>query len=99
MPGQNSHTLASQRVPDIASPVIITSEKDTTRDRKCDRGDATEDVVMGETVQFAICSDVEQSAGGIIRTSGKSIAIREKPSEQDSETMTTSTTVRHTEQH
>ena len=36
VPSQNTHTLASQRIPDIASPVIITSEKDTTRNRKCD---------------------------------------------------------------
>lgn len=54
---------------------------------------------MGEAVQFAICSDVEQSAGGIIRTSGKGVAVGEKPNEQDSETKTTSTTSRRTEQH
>ena len=41
---------------------------------------------MGEAVQFAICSDVEQPARGIIRTSGKGIAVGEKSSGQDSET-------------
>lgn len=41
---------------------------------------------MGEAVQFAICSDIEQPAGGIIRTSGKGITVGEKSSGQKSET-------------
>lgn len=52
---------------------------------------------MSEAIQFAICSDVKQPAGGIIGTSGKGITIREESSEQNSETKMTSTTYRRTE--
>ena len=70
--------LALQGVPDIASPVVVAAEQNTSRNRESDGRDSTEDVVVCERVQFAVGPDIEQPAGSVIGSSGESIAIREK---------------------
>ena len=66
MPCQNANPLALERIPDVARPIIVTTEEDTTRDGESDGGDSTENVVMGERVELAISPDIKQAAGCVI---------------------------------
>jgi hypothetical protein len=66
MAGQDADPLALERIPHITGPVVIATEEDTAGDGKGDGGDAAEDVVVGEGVQFAVCADVEEAAGSIV---------------------------------
>lgn len=56
---QHAHTLALQCVPHIASPVVIPTEKDTSRDGKCDGRDTAQNVVVCEGIEFSVSSDVK----------------------------------------
>ena len=78
MPCQNANTLALERIPDVARPIIVATEEDTARDGECDRGDTAEDVVVREGVQLAVGTDIEETARSIIRTGSKRIAIGEE---------------------
>ena len=82
MSGKNAHTLSLESVPNVARPIIITAKKDATRNRKRDRCDTTENVVMRERVQLAVSADIEQPTGGVIRPGGEGIAVREETCER-----------------
>ena len=43
---QNTDTLPFQCIPDITGPIVITAEQDSARNRECDGGNSTKDVVM-----------------------------------------------------
>lgn len=79
MTGQDTNALALESVPDVASPVVIASEQETARDGEGDGGDTTKNVVVSERNQLAIRTNIEQSAGRIVRTGRESIAVGEEP--------------------
>ena len=85
---KNTYTLALERVPDVASPVIIAAEQDTAGDGESDGGDTAQYVVVRVDVELAVGTDVEQAARRIIRASCKGITIGEE-STVGSETMRT----------
>jgi len=78
VPGEHTDTLAFQGVPDVARPVVITTEEDAARDGERYGGDTAEDVVVRESVQFTVRPNIEQSARSIIRAGSKGIAVREE---------------------
>lgn len=81
MTSQDSHAFTFQRIPDVASPIVIPTEKNATRDGERDRGNTTENIIMCKGVQFPVGTNIEETAGSIIRTSSESITVREKPTE------------------
>jgi hypothetical protein len=64
--GEDADALATERVPDVARPVIVPAEEDAARDGECDGGDAAQDVVVREDVQLTVRTDVEQPARGVV---------------------------------
>ena len=78
MTSENTNALAFERVPDIASPVIVTTEQHTSRDRKRNGCDTAQNVVVGEGVQLAISTNVEKPARGVIGPSGEGITVGEE---------------------
>ena len=66
MSSQNPDTLALEGVPDVASPVVIATKENTTRDGEGDGGDSAKDVVVGEGVELAISAYIEETARCII---------------------------------
>lgn len=78
MAREDADALTLQSVPNIARPVVITTEKDTARDRECDGGDTAKNVVVRERVELTVGTDVEKTARRIVRTRGKGVSIREE---------------------
>lgn len=62
-------------VPHVAVEVIVPCEEEASTLGERHRGDPANDVVMGVSHELLVCTKVEQPAGGIIRASGKCIAI------------------------
>jgi hypothetical protein len=59
VPGQHADALSVEGVPDVASPIVVTAKEDAARKGEGNGGDTAQDVVVGESVQFAICANVE----------------------------------------
>ena len=78
MSGKRTCSLCPHRVPDVAVEVIVSSQEQATRFRERDRRDAADDVVVRVHGQFLISSDVKQATCGVVRSSGKSIAVGEE---------------------
>ena len=78
MAGKNTDPLTLEGVPDVASPVVVSAEQNTSGDREGHGRDSAKDVVVCEGVQLAVCADVEESARCIIRSGGEGIAIGEE---------------------
>jgi hypothetical protein len=78
MSSKNTNTLALEGVPDIACPIVITAEKKSSRNGKCNRGDSAKDVIVGVGVQFAVGADIEETTAGIVRACTKGISVREE---------------------
>jgi hypothetical protein len=76
--GEDAHPLAAEGVPDVARPVVVAAEENTTGDGECNRGDTAQDVVVGEDVQLAVGTDVEETARRVVRAGRKGITIREE---------------------
>jgi hypothetical protein len=83
MTRQNTNTFSFKGIPNITCPIVISSKKDTTRDREGDWCDTTKNVVVGECIQLTISTDVKQAAGSIVGTSGKSVTVREEAKKQN----------------
>jgi hypothetical protein len=64
--GEDADTLTTERVPDIARPVVVPAEQNAARDGERDGGDAAQDVVVREDVQLTVRTDVEQPARGVV---------------------------------
>ena len=78
MAREDADALTLKGVPYVARPVVITTEKDTTRDRECDGGDTAQDVVVREGVKLAVSTDIEKTARCVIGTRCKSVSVREE---------------------
>ena len=78
MAGQHTHTFALEGVPDVARPVVVAAEEDTTGDGECDRCNTAKDVIVSEGVQLAVGTDVEETARRIIRAGSECVAIGEE---------------------
>lgn len=79
MSREHAHSLALERVPDVAVVVVVTGKQDPPRGGECDGGDTAEDVVVGVRVEFAIRPEIEELARGIVGSGRKRIAIGEEP--------------------
>jgi hypothetical protein len=77
--GKNAHALSLKGVPDIASPVVVTSEEEPSRNGEGDGGNSAQDVVVGEGVEFPVSTNIEQPAGGVVGTGGKGVSVGEEP--------------------
>jgi hypothetical protein len=73
-----AHPLTLKRIPHVTVEVIVSSEQDATGDGEADGGDAAEDVVVSELVQFAVGAEIEEAAGGVVGTSGEGVAVGEE---------------------
>jgi hypothetical protein len=60
--GEDTYTLAAEGVPDVARPVVVATKEDAAGDREGDGGDAAQDVVVGEYIELAVGTDIEQTA-------------------------------------
>lgn len=78
MARQNTCSLLSHRVPHVAVEVVVAGEQEAARFRERDRGNATNDVVVRVHSEFLIGTDVEKSAGGVVRACCKRISRREE---------------------
>ena len=76
--GQNSNTFTLERIPNIAGPVVVSSEENTSGDGEGDGGDTAQNVVVREGIELAISTNVKQPARSIVRASSECIAIGEK---------------------
>ena len=81
MPCQNANTLALERIPDVARPIIVATEKDTTRDGECDGCDTAKDVVVRERVELTVSTYIEKTARRVIGAGGESVAVGEETSD------------------
>lgn len=59
---ENTNALTAEGVPDVASPVVVTTEEDAARDGECDGGDTAKDIVVSEDVELTVSTDIEQTA-------------------------------------
>lgn len=62
MASKYTYTLALECIPDIARPIIVSTEENTTGDGEGDRGNPAKNVIVSEGIQLSIRSDVEQAA-------------------------------------
>lgn len=76
---KHAHTLALERVPDVAVEIVVTGEEEAARDGEANRGNAAENVVVCIGVQFAVSTEIPEAAAGIVRAAGESVAVGEKP--------------------
>ena len=76
---QHPNTLSLESVPHIACPVIVTTEKDPSRDGERNGRYATKYIIVRECVQFAVGSNIEETTRSVIRTGREGITIREEP--------------------
>jgi hypothetical protein len=76
---KHAHTFSFEGVPDVASPVVVTSKKESSRDGERDRRNTAQDMVVGEGVQLSVSTNVKQPAGGVVGTGGKGVTIGEEP--------------------
>lgn len=90
MARQHTHTLSPQRVPNVASPIVVTTEQNTARDRESNRSNAAQNIVMCKRVQFTISSDIKQAAGSVVGPCRKRITVGEKPGKEPSKCFSTS---------
>jgi len=70
-------------VPGKAVKVIVTSEQETTRGRESDTSDTAEDVVVAVSSELSVSADIKETAGGVIRASGKGEAVGEESDRVD----------------
>ena len=75
---EHSYPFTLQSVPNVTSPVIVSTKEYTARDREGYRCDTAQNVVVSERVEFTVGADVEQSARSVVRTSRKGVAVREE---------------------
>jgi len=78
MSGQSEDSLSLEGIPDIAVEVIVSGKEVSPRDREGDRGDSTEDGIVGVLHQISIGTNVKQSARGIVGSGSKSHSIGEE---------------------
>jgi len=76
---QDTHALASESIPDVAIVVVISREQKSSRDGERHGCDAAKDVIVGINIHLAICTQIKESAGRVIRACCKSIATWEEP--------------------
>lgn len=62
-------------IPHVAVEVIVPCEEEAPTLGERHRGDPADDVVMGVSHELLVRTKVEQPAGGIIRASGKCVAV------------------------
>lgn len=65
-------------VPHVAIEVVIPGEEEAATLGEGDGGDPADDIVMGVRHELLIRTQVEQPAGGVVRASGKCIAVGEE---------------------
>lgn len=76
LPGQTlTCPVSLECIPDVAIEVVVPCEEEAATLGEGDGGDTTNDVVVGVGHQLLVSSEVKQPAGGVIRASGKCIAI------------------------
>ena len=75
---EHSYPFTLQSVPNVTSPVIVSTKEYTARDREGYRCDTAQNVVVSERVEFTVGADVEESARSVVRTSRKGVAVREE---------------------
>jgi len=75
---EGGNLLSFQRVPNVATVVIITGKQKSTTEGKGKRGNTAEDRFVGVLNQFLVSSDVKKSARSVVRASTESVAVREK---------------------
>jgi biotin-(acetyl-CoA carboxylase) ligase len=56
---QYTDPLSFECIPDIDIVIVIARKQDSARGREGNRGDSAEDVVMGVSVEFTVCSKIE----------------------------------------
>ena len=71
-------SVSFECIPDITVEVIIPSKEEAATLGEGNRCDTTDNVVMGVGHELLVCTEVKESACGIIRTSGKGISTREE---------------------
>jgi len=78
MSSQHSCSLCAQRVPNITVKVVVASQQQAARLAEGDTSDATDNVIVAVHAQFLVGPDVEHSAGSVITSGCKSVAIRKE---------------------
>lgn len=76
---EDANPFTLECIPDVAVVVIIAGKKHTTRDGEGDGCDSAEDIVVGVGVEFTVRTQIKELARGIVRPSGKCIAVGEEP--------------------
>jgi hypothetical protein len=78
MTSEDTHTFTPEGIPNVACPIVVTTKEYPSRNRERNRRDTAKDIVVRESVELAICADVEQAARRIVGTGRECIAVREK---------------------
>lgn len=71
-------TVAFHGIPDVAVEVIIARKQQPATAGEGNRGNATNDIVMGVHEQLLISPQVEEAACGVVGARGEGIAIGEE---------------------
>lgn len=66
MPSQDTCPVGFERIPDVAVKVVVPSEEEAPTLGEGDRGDPTDDVVVGVSHELLVGTKVKQPAGGIV---------------------------------
>jgi len=85
MTSQDTYSFTFQSIPDVTGPIIITTEKDSSGNGECNWSDTTKNVIVSESIELSVSSDVEKSARSIVWSGSKSISIREETVDNMSE--------------
>lgn len=75
---KRANFVASENIPHLALKIVITSEKQSSRDGESNGSDATQYLVALVNVEFTICTNVEETAGSIIRARAECISVGEE---------------------
>lgn len=65
-PRSRTCPVGFERVPDVAVKVVVPSEEEAPTLGEGDRGDPTDDVVVGVSHELLVGTKVKQPAGGIV---------------------------------
>ena len=84
MPCEHTHTLAFERVPDIAVVVVVPGKQEATREGEGDRGDTTGDILVAIGDELTVGPEVEELAGRVVGTRREGVTVGEESAESRS---------------
>ena len=78
MTREDTDPLPLERIPDITIVIIVAGKEDSAGNRKCDRSNSAQDIVVLVCVELTIRTEIKQFAACVVGSCRKGVAVGEK---------------------